>query len=389
MTFDRAFFDAGIDRTGTDCEKWDDREILKPGMIPLWVADMDFRSAPAIADAVACRAAHACYGYTMATDEDYGAMLSFLERRHGISLTREDCLMLPCVVTGLKLFVRCCTSPGDRVAILTPAYGPFTSAIEQNGRVAVRIALSRGRNDRYQIDFGALEAAFRDGVRTLLMCSPHNPVGRCWTEEELLRILELCRQYGVRLCVDEIHAEFVFSPYRFRSILSLSGPEDQVVSLMSASKTFNIAGLQQAFALSRDHAMLGEINKEAQAAGVVSGNIFALAGSRAAWTEGEAWLQGAMTYLAENLKLLEQLLREYLPFARMSPVEATYLAWLDLSAYDASCRRLADKCSRAGVILTSGTFFGPEGEGFMRLNFGCPAAQLTEGVRRLKKAMHS
>ncbi len=388
MRFDKAFFDAGLDRRGTDCEKWDDRAVVDENTVPLWVADMDFRCAPAIGEALARRAAHPCYGYTMSGEADAGAALAFLEKRHGLSLEPADTLMLPCVVTGLKLFVRCFTAPGERVAILTPVYGPFTSAIELNGRTAVRVALVRGGDDRYQIDFEQLEAAFRSGVRVLLMCSPHNPVGRCWTEAELTRLLELTRRYGVKLCVDEIHAEFVFAPHRFVSILSLTKPEDEVVCLMSASKTFNIAGLQQATALTRQHTLLDAMRRESEAAGVVTGNIFALEGTHAAWTEGEAWLDGLMDYLTGNLQLLGRLLKENLPFARMSPVEATYLAWLDLRAYDGSCARMEQKCRRAGVALTSGTFFGPEGEGFMRLNFGCPAAQLTEGVKRLKKALN-
>ncbi len=387
MKFDRAFFDAGIDRIGTDCEKWDDREVLAEGAVPLWVADMDFRCAPAIGEALNRRADHACYGYTMETKEDTAAMLSFLERRHRVKMAAEDVRMLPCVVTGLKLFVRCFTEPGERVAILTPVYGPFTFSIEQNGRVPLRLPLIRGGDDRYKIDFDQMEDAFRSGVRALMLCSPHNPVGRCWTEEELNSILSLCRRYSVRLCVDEIHAEFVFAPHRFCSILSLAQPGDQVISLMSASKTFNIAGLQQAYALSRDHDLLDRMTRERDAAGVVSGNIFALTGTRAAWTQGEAWLDGLMAYLTDNLQLLNRLLKEHLPFARMSPVEATYLAWLDLRAYDGSCASMERKCQQAGVALTSGTFFGPEGEGFMRLNFGCPAAQLTEGVKRLKAAM--
>ena len=387
MEFDRAFFESGIDRNGTDCEKWDDRAIVGENTVPMWVADMDFRCAPAIAEALARRSAHACYGYTMIRPEDTQAMLDFIRRRHQVDLGIGDTMLLPCVVTGLKLFVRCFTAPGERVAILTPVYGPFTSAIELNGRTAVRVALMRGGDGRYQIDFDQLEAAFKSGVRMLLMCSPHNPVGRCWTEKELNELLGLARRYGVKLCVDEIHAEFVFAPHRFRSILSLTGPEDEVVGLMSASKTFNIAGLQQAYALSANHALLKAMEAEAAAAGIVSGNIFALAGTRAAWSEGEAWLDGLMGYLTDNLQLLDRLLKEQLPFARMSPVEATYLAWLDLRAYDGACASMERKCRQAGVALTSGTFFGPEGEGFMRLNFGCPAPQLTEGVKRLKAAL--
>ncbi len=389
MQFDASFFDAGIPRAGTDCEKWDDRQVLPEGAVPLWVADMDFACAPDIGEALTRRAGHACYGYTMVTPADDAAVTDFLRRRHGLSVSAGDTRLLPCVVTGLKLFVRCFTAPGEQVALLTPVYGPFSAAVTLNGRQEVRVPLQRGRDNRYTIDFDLLETAFKSGVKALLVCSPHNPVGRAWDEDELRRVLALCRAYGVALCVDEIHAEFVFSPRRFVPILSLVTPEDRVVSLMSASKTFNVAGLQQAYALGYNHEMLDALGREMAASGVVSGNVFALAGTRAAWTAGEMWLDGLMAYLADNLRLLERLLREDLPFVRMSPVEATYLAWLDLSSYEGSCARLQEKCLRAGVALTEGTFFGPEGEGFMRLNFGCPRAQLEEGVKRLKRAVQS
>ena len=361
--------------------------MMPEGAVPLWVADMDFRCAPAIGEALARRAAHPCYGYTMVTDEDIAAFLAYNERRHGLRNAAEDVLMLPCVVTGLKLFVRCFTEPGERVAILTPVYGPFTfrRAQRPEGRAG---GADPGRDDRYQIDFDRLEEAFRAASALMLMCSPHNPVGRCWTREELEKVLALTRRYGVKLCVDEIHAEFVFAPQRFVPILSLTEAGDEVVSLMSASKTFNIAGLQQACPDPKPGALLEALGKERDAAGVVTGNIFALEGTRAAWTEGETWLDGLMDYLTGNLQLLGRLLKENLPFARMSPVEATYLAWLDLRAYEGSCARLSQKFRHAGVALTSGTFFGPEGEGFMRLNFGCPAAQLTEGVKRMKSCEH-
>ena len=387
MQYDVDFFDAGIERRGTDCEKWDDRTVMPEGAVPLWVADMDFRSAEPIERALTRRAAHACYGYTMTTARDFDAMLSFMERRHGVRLSADDCLLLPCVVTGLKLFVRCFSEPGDRVAMLTPVYGPFRGAIELNGREAVRVPLLRGSDLRYSIDFNRLEEVFRSGVRMLLICSPHNPVSRCWTRDELTALLRLCRSYGVRLCVDEIHAEFVFRPQTFCSVMALAEPDDEVVSFVSASKAFNIAGLQQAYALSRRADMLKRIDQEIAAAGVVSGNIFALEATRAAWQEGEPWLDGLMDYLDRNRGILSRFVREELPFAKLTPVEATYLAWLDLSAYESTCERLVERCARAGVVFTEGTFFGPEGEGFMRVNFGCPAAQLKDGLKRLRKAL--
>ena len=330
MMYDRAFFDQGIERRNTACEKWDDRNVMGEDGIPLWVADMDFRCAEPIVDALKKRAEHACYGYPICGDEDREAFIHFTKRRHGISLQSEDIAFLPCVVTGMKVFIRAFSKPGDRIAILTPVYGPFTSSIECNQRIAERIALTIGTDGRYQIDFDALEEAFRQGVRHLMLCSPHNPVSRVWTKEELERLLALCRQYGVFLSVDEIHAEFVYEPQSFTSILSLAKPEDAVVCFMSASKTFNIAGLQQAMMISYRHDLLKAMQQELIAGGGVWGNTFALAGTRAAYELCDDWLDGLMAYLQSNLEVMKREIARQLPLARIIPVEATYLAWLDL-----------------------------------------------------------
>ena len=387
MRYDHSFFDRGIDRSGTACVKWDSRDAMPDGAVPLWVADMDFPCADEIRDALQTRAAHPCYGYTMTLEEDSRAFCDFVQRRHGLTISSEEIGMLPCVITGLKSLVNTFTHPGDPVAILTPVYGPFTSSIELNGRKAVRVELIRDENLRYHIDFDRLEDAFRRGGRLFLLCSPHNPVSRVWSEEELSMLLALCRKYHVVLGADEIHAEFAFAPNRFVSILSLAGPDDLAVSFMSASKTFNIAGLQQAVMISRNQDILRALKTYLESAGAVSGNLFALEGTRAAYSFGDAWLDGLLAYLQENANLLEKGVREHLPKALLTPVEGTYLAWLDLRAYADSCEVLDRKFRESGVVLTGGTFFGPEGEGFMRLNFGCPAAQLQEGLRRMGEAL--
>ena len=387
VKYDRAFFDRGIDRNGTDCLKWDLREARPEGAVPLWVADMDFACAEEIGEALRRRAAHPCYGYTVTTEEDASAFCDFVARRHGLQVTPAETALLPCVVTGLKAVVNTYTHPGDPVAILTPVYGPFTASIELNGRKAVRVPLVRDQEDRFQIDLERLEQAFRDGTRLFLLCSPHNPLSRVWRREELEQLLSLCRRYHVVVASDEIHAEFVFKPNSFVSVLSLTGPEDMAVSLMSASKTFNIAGLQQAVMISRNPDVLRALERYLEAVGAMSGNLFALKGTRAAYRYGDAWLDGLMDYLAGNLRLLQEGVRELLPRARLTPVEGTYLAWLDLSAYAGDCSTLASLLREQGVVLTGGTFFGPEGEGCMRLNFGCPAAQLQEGLRRMAAAL--
>ena len=387
MIYTKEFFDRGIDRRGTSCVKWDDRQEMNENDIPLWVADMDFACADEIRDALSKRALHACYGYTMPEQDDAQVLCDFLGRRHGLSVTPDQLSMLPCVITGLKALVRVFTDPGDPVAILTPVYGPFTSSIECNGRVPVRIELRRAEDGRYQIDFDQLEQAFRSGVKLLLMCSPHNPVSRVWTRDEMEKILHLCREYQVTLGADEIHAEFVLKPHRFTSFLALADEDDRVVSLMSASKTFNIAGLQQAVMISKNKAALKSLSDHLIAAGALSGNLFALTGTRAAYLYGDAWLDGLLGYLQENARVVAEETARLMPGAILTPIEATYLAWLDLRAYAKESKELARRARRAGVVLTPGTFFGPEGEGFMRVNFGCPVRQLKEGIARLAAAM--
>ncbi len=388
MAYDFSFFDRPLDRRGTACVKWDERAAMPENGVPLWVADMDFRCADEIVGALQDRAQHPCYGYTLVTEEDRRAFTSFVKRHHGIDVSADETALMPCVITGLKTLVRLYSAPGDQVAILTPVYGPFTSSIEGNQRKAVRVELTRDASARYHIDFDRLEETLKSGVRLFLLCSPHNPVSRVWSREELSRILTLCRKYHTVLGVDEIHAEFVFPPHAFVSILSMADKEDQVISLMSASKTFNIAGLQQAVAVSRNEGMLKSLRSALEAAGVTSGNIFALTATRAAYEQGDLWLEGVLRYLDHNREVVAREIAERLPKAVLTPIEATYLAWLDLRAYAPDCAALAEAFRKAGVALTEGSFFGPEGEGFMRLNFGCPTAQLREGIKRMAGALN-
>ena len=388
MKFDEAFFDQIIDRRNTDCEKWDDRTVMDPDGIPLWVADMDFACAPAIVEAIQKRAEHPCFGYTIDSPADSEALMGYWQRRHGVTFQAADIQMLPCVVTGLKACVRAFTAPGDGVAIVTPVYGPFYGSIESNGRAVKAVSLLRDeKTSRYELDFDSMEKALQDGAKLMMLCSPHNPVSRLWKKEELTALCRLAEKYDVPIVCDEIHADFVYKPGRFVSILSIPEGRKRAVMLCSASKTFNVAGLLQAALVCMNPAMLEKLRKELNAAGVMCGNTFALAAARAAYTQGGDWLDGLMDYLDGSRKLLSDWVARYLPKAKMSPIEATYLAWLDLRAYGLTCEEMARKCRKAKVALTGGTFFGKEGEGFMRVNFACPRTQLEEGIKRLGAAL--
>lgn len=388
MRYDQAFFDAGIDRTGTRSVKWCAPGLMEEGTIPLWVADMDFACALPIVEALKARADHACYGYTHGGREDAEAACGFWQRRHRLTLQPEQLLMMPTVISGLAAAVQTMTQPGDGVIIQTPVYGPFITTVQECGRVVMDAGLKRDDRGRYTMDYEAIEGFLKQGARLMLLCSPHNPVSRAWSQEELRALLALLNRYRARLVSDEIHADFVYAPHSFVPVLSLPEAREDTVALVSASKTFNIAGLQQATAICRDRDTLTMLQKFLLRSGAASGNVFALAGTQAAYTGCDDWLDGLMAYLTSNRDLLQDMLADMLPEAVVSPMEATFLSWVDLRAYDLHHKELNRRCKQEGVALGDGRFFGAKsGKGFMRINYGCPKGQLEEGVARFARAI--
>lgn len=392
MHFSFSYFDDGIRRVGTRSEKWDmlyQRE-KNENLLPMWVADMDFPSPPEVQKAILTRAAHATYGYTEPLDDDYQAVADFWQRRHGLTLKQEEIVLLPCVVTGLKACIQALTQPGDGVIVQPPVYGPFYSSIQQNNRQVVENPLVLGEDGRYHMNLTQLEQQLKDGAKLMLLCSPHNPVSRVWSREELLDLFALLHQYHTPLVCDEIHADFVYAPKKFVPALSLtqSNPNAKLVSLAAASKTFNLAGLQQAVLFTRHGEIREKIEAGMLASGVRCGNIFALEATRAAYQTGDEWLDGLIAYLDAGRKLLEKEISENLPRVKLTPIEGTYLAWLDLRPYGMENDELMRRTYQAGVALTDGAFFGNEmGKGFMRFNFGCPHRNITKAVACLKRAL--
>ncbi len=386
MKFDHEYFDAGLYRMGTRCEKWDEaRKEHGDDLLPLWVADMDFPSPPAVAKALLKRAAHPTYGYTAELEDDHQALIDFWQRRHHLAVSPESVTMLPCVVTGIKLAILALTQPGDKVLIQSPVYGPFRFSVEATGRTLADAPLTRDENGRYDMDLAAVERELQNGAKLMVLCSPHNPASRAWSKAELTALLDLLDQYDVPLVSDEIHADFVFAPRTFVPVLSIR--QRKVISLCAASKTFNLAGLMQAVCLCEDEEIRAAFRAEMEKAGVRSGNIFALEGTRAAYQHGDEWLDGLMAYLDGNRRHLAELVQEHLPQAILTPMEATYLGWLDLRAYGFHEEELTERTLNAGVQFTGGKFFGDSGDGFLRINIGCPRRNITEGILRLKKAL--
>lgn len=386
MKFDREYFDAGLYRMGTRCEKWDEaRKDHGADIMPLWVADMDFPSPPAVQEAILKRAAHPTYGYTAELEDDHQALIDFWQRRHNLTVEADWLTLMPCVVTGIKAAILALTQPEDKVIITSPVYGPFRMSVAATGRTLADAPMTRDENGRYSMDLAAVEAQLQAGAKMMVLCNPHNPVSRFWSKDELIALVELLDKYNAVLVSDEIHADFVYAPNNFAPILSVT--QKNVLSLCAASKTFNLAGLQQACCICPDENIRNAFRNEMNKAGVRAGNIFALEATRAAYNEGDAWLDGLMAYLDGNRQHLMALVAEHLPKAILTPMEATYLGWLDLRAYGFNDEQLRERTLASGVMFTGGKFFGDNGDGFLRVNIGCPRANITEGILRLKKAL--
>ncbi len=388
MMYDRAFFDEGIERDGTHSIKWDRPPQRLSGSIPLWVADMDFRCADPLAQALKARADHACYGYTHSDGGCYTALCHFWARRHGISIGCHQILPLPSVVSGLSACVEVLSQPGEGVIIQPPVYGPFFAAIRRSGRALFEAPLVRDFSGVYSMDLGTIEGFLKQGARLMLLCNPHNPVSRLWTAHELAALKHLLERYGAVLVSDEIHADFAYPPYSFVSALPPDPSGSNVVCLASASKSFNVAGLKQAFLLCGNAAILKAFSQHMERYGMESENLFALEACRAAFSLCDDWLDALLSYLDKNRSLVSETLRHLLPGAVLTPIEATFLAWVDIRSYGKKNSEAYRDCLSRGVIPSEGDAFGKDvGEGFMRLNFACPAHQLVEGLERFASAI--
>lgn len=388
MKFNAAYFDAGIKRKGTHCSKWDGMlaQFGDPEMIPLWVADMDFPSAPAIQKAVKRVADQGTWGYPVSGREDAEALCSFWKRRHDTEILPEQVLMAPCVVSGMHIALHAMTKPGEGVLIMPPVYGPFSMSVKDCERPLVESLLLHEGNT-WKMDFEDIEEKLKAGLaKAVMLCSPHNPCGRAWTRTELETLMQLCRRYHVGLISDEIHADFVLGGIRHVSVLDLSTEEDPVIMLCAASKTFNVAGLQQSAIVVKGEALREQVRTEIARSGVTSGNAFSLEATKAAYTQCDEWLDGLLLYLEDNRKLVYEALKEW-PHVHVSELEATYLMWIDCRELGLEQQELMDRIHSCHVHVNDGLFFGEAGRGFIRLNIACPRAQLAEGLRRLKDVL--
>ena len=375
-------FDKPVSRRGTDSYKWDSAESEE--VLPMWVADMDFRTAPAITDALHRRVEHGIFGYTRVPDSYYEAVSSWFSRRHGWAIDRDWIIYTSGVVPAISAVIKALTVPGDKVLVQTPVYNCFFSSIRNNGCEMVSSPLVFADNT-YTIDYEDLEHKAADPkVKVMLLCNPHNPAGRVWKREELVHIGEICIRRGITVVSDEIHCELVFPGHRYTPFASIS--EDFLrhsVTCISPSKAFNIAGLQIANIVCADADRCARIDRAINDNEVCDVNPFGVIATQAAYNEGEEWLDQLIDYLHANYLYMRDFCREHLPEFPITVLEGTYLVWMDCRKLGMSSEELERRLvSEARLWLNAGTMYGAEGEGFMRWNIACPRNTLTEGLKR-------
>lgn len=382
-------FDEIIDRRGTDCEKYDNLQVRfgREDILPMWVADMDFRVAPAVAEAALDCCRKGVFGYTFRSEEAKQAFVDWVGRRYGWQVDLSWLSSSPGVVTALALAVRALTAEGDKVLIQTPVYPPFYAVARENHRELVCSSLLI-RNGRYEVNWEDFEDKIKQGVKLFILCNSHNPVGRVWSREELKRMGDLCCRYGVWIVSDEIHADLALFGNLHTVMASVSGEiAARTLTAMAPSKTFNIAGMMNSVVISSSAEILERYERELTALHLDTGNIFGHVTWKAAYRYGEEWLKELISYLEGNILYAEEFIRAELPDVRWCSPEGSFLLWLDFSlsglSHEEVGRRLLEV---ARIGLNDGLTFGPEGEGFRRMNVGCSRSVLEEGFRRIKKA---
>ncbi len=383
-------FDEVIDRRGTNCVKVDllKERYGREDLAALWVADMDFRTPGFIVDALKERCKHEIFGYTFAPDAYYESIITWVHYKYNWKIKREWLSYIPGIVKGIGMVLDCFTEPGDKVIIQPPVYHPFRLVPEGMKREVVNNPL-RLVNGRYEMDFEQLEAVIDSRCKVLILASPHNPAGIVWDKETLIRLAEVCARHHILVVSDEIHAEMAFPQYKHYPFATVSEAAAACsLTFMAPSKTFNIAGLVSSYAIVPDEQLRTQFYAFLHARELGEGTIFAYAATTAAYTYGAEWLQQMRMYIIENVRFVETFLGVNIPSIKVYPPQASFLVWLD-------CRKLKlpqDELvklfvERAGLALNDGSMFGPGGEGYMRLNVGCPRSILEQSLNALKKAM--
>ena len=381
-------FDEVIDRTGTAAVKIDGMKEVwgRTDLLPLWVADMDFATPPFILDAIRRRCEHPILGYTEKPESYYQAIIGWVKRRYGMEVSKEQLNYVPGIVAGLGMALNCFTAPGDKVMIMPPVYHPFAWLVQRNGRRLVECPLKL-ENGTYRMDLDLFRRSIK-GVRVLILCNPHNPGGVVWTREELETLADVCAEDNVIVFSDEIHADLTLPPHRHVPFAMISEhARNNSVTFMAPSKAFNIPGMAASHTIIYNEGLHKRFEAYLDAGELDMGHVLAYPAVEAAYTQGDEWLEQCLAYVQGNIAYVEAYLRENLPAIQAMRPQASYLVWLDCRELGLSQEALVDFfVSGARLALNDGAMFGKEGEGFMRMNVGCPRSILEQAMKQLKEA---
>ena len=384
-------FDQEISRYNTASLKWDDveRQYGEKDLIPLWVADMDFMSCTPVIEALKKTVAHGVFGYPIQTESYREVIADWMRKRFQWEVRPEWLHYSPGVVAALSFLVQAFTQPGDKVLIQSPVYYPFSKAVTDNGRQLLHNPLKR-EGEHYKMDFDDLRKKVALGAKMLILCSPHNPVGRVWTKEELTELGEICIANNVLVVSDEIHADLLYPGYKHTPFAAISEEFAQnCVVCTAASKTFNLAGLQNANIIIPNEKLGKMFRTVMDAPHLVRTNTFGAVATEAAYRDGEEWLEQVLVYLYQNLEFLTQYIGTNIKQLKVVPPEGTYLVWIDCSELGMSSKELEQFMRKqAKVAIDDGYIFGPGGEGFIRINIACTRKNLAEGLRRIESAVN-
>ncbi|MBN1182138.1 MAG: PatB family C-S lyase [Bacteroidales bacterium] len=383
-------FDQIIPRENTHCYKYDLREKIfgEPNVTPMWVADMDFMVADEILNDINKRVRHGIFGYTFQYDGLYQSLINWMQKRHQWKIKEEEILFFHGVVPSVALAIHAFTEPGDKIIVQPPVYFPLFQTVENNRRKVIYNQLIY-INGRYTMDFDDLESQIDDKVKMILLCHPHNPVGRAWTKEELSRLEDICQKHDILVVSDEIHSDIIFPGHTHIPFADLSAwAASNSITTVAPSKTFNIAGLAISAMIipnKKLHSKISRMIRQYQLQGI---NLLGLVAFESAYNKGEEWLIQLLDYLNINKNFIETYIEQNIPRIRVTYTEATYLTWLNCKELGLNNKDLTRfMVEKAGLGLSEGSMFGPGGEGFQRINFACPKQLLIESMEKLKAAI--
>ncbi|MGM9972602.1 MAG: MalY/PatB family protein [Clostridiaceae bacterium] len=385
-TFD---FESIIDRKNTSSIKWDSLEKIygEKDLLPLWVADMDFPSPKEVTEAIIERAKHPIYGYTETSDDYYNAIINWNQRRYCYEIKKEWIIYSPGVVPAINWLIQCLTEAGDKIIIQEPVYHPFKKGIITNERIPVINELAF-KDDSYQMNLEELEGLIDEKTKLLILCNPHNPVGRVWSKDELTALGELCLKHGIIVIADEIHGDLVYKNYKHIPFASISPYfADICITCSAPTKTFNLAGLQCSNIIIKNPDLRKKLTEYLNKLHLQGPTPLSIAGVQAAYNYGEPWLESLLSYLEDNVKFTMDFFKENLPSVKVIKPQGTYLLWLDFRGTGLNREEINERLlKKAKVALNDGYMFGELGYGFQRMNIACPRTILKQALSRIASA---